>query len=162
MDEMKVYIVNLGKYVEGEDAGAWFTLPVDKDVVAERLGLDSRYEEIAIHDYELPFQIGEYESLDELNRLAGLIEDLPDDVQANLSDLIDEFGSVDDVAEVAEDLIYYDGCSVEDVAMELIEDSGALDGLPEDLRYYFDYEAYARDLKINGDLIECSRGVFVR
>lgn len=104
MDEMKVYIVNLGKYVEGEDAGAWFTLPVDKDVVAERLGLDSRYEEIAIHDYELPFQIGEYESLDELNRLAGLIEDLPDDVQANLSDLIDEFGSVDDVAEAAQDL----------------------------------------------------------
>lgn len=115
MDEMKVYIVNLGKYVEGEDAGAWFTLPVDKDVVAERLGLDSRYEEIAIYDYELPFQIGEYESLDELNRLAGLIED-----------------------------------------------SGALDGLPENLRYYFDYEAYARNLKINGDLIECSRGVFVR
>ena len=34
MDEMKVYIVNLGKYVEGEDAGAWFTLPVAKDVVA--------------------------------------------------------------------------------------------------------------------------------
>ena len=131
MDEMKVYIVNLGKYVEGEDAGAWFTLPVDKDVVAERLGLDSRYEEIAIHDYELPFQI-------------------------------DEFGSVDDVAEAAQDLIYYDGCSVEDVARELIEDSGALDGLPENLRYYFDYEAYARDLKINGDLIECSRGVFVR
>lgn len=47
MDEMKVYIVNLGKYVEGEDAGAWFTLPVDKDVVAERLGINSQYEERA-------------------------------------------------------------------------------------------------------------------
>lgn len=131
MDEMKVYIVNLGKYVEGEDAGAWFTLPVDKEMVAERLGLGGVYGEVAIHDYELPFQIG-------------------------------EFGSVDGVAEAAENLTYYDGCSVEDVARELIKDSGVLDALPEHLQDYFDYEAYARDLKINGDLIECSRGVFMR
>lgn len=162
MDEMKVYIVNLGKYVEGEAAGAWFTLPVDKEVVAERLGLGGVYEEVAIHDYELPFYIGEYESLDELNRLAEVIGELPDDIRDNLSDLVDEFGSVDGVAEAAEDLLYYDGCSVEEVARELIEDSGALDGLREDLRGYFDYEAYARDLKLNGDIIECSRGVFMR
>lgn len=162
MDELKVYIVNLGKYVEGEASGAWFTLPVDKEVVAERLGLGGAYEEVAIYDYELPFQIGEYESLDELNRLAGVIGELPDDIRDNLSDLVDEFGSVDGVAEAAENLTYYDGCSVEDVAREFIEDSGVLDALLEHLRYYFDYEAYARDLKINGDLIECSRGVFMK
>lgn len=29
MDEMRVYIVNLGKYVEGKDTGAWFQCPVE-------------------------------------------------------------------------------------------------------------------------------------
>jgi antirestriction protein len=27
-----------------------------------------------------------------------------------------------------------------------------LDGMPEHLRYYFDYEAFARDMELNGDV----------
>ena len=57
---MRVYIANLGKYNEGELVGAWFTPPVDYDEMAERIGLNERYEEYAIHDYELPFEIDEY------------------------------------------------------------------------------------------------------
>lgn len=38
MQELKVYLVNLKKYREGEEAGAWFTLPVDPADVAERSG----------------------------------------------------------------------------------------------------------------------------
>lgn len=56
MEEMRVYIANLGKYVEGELVGAWFTVPVSPDEVRERIGLDDQYEEYAIHDYELPFE----------------------------------------------------------------------------------------------------------
>ncbi len=33
--EMKVYIVNLGKYNEGESVGAWFNLPINLDDVRE-------------------------------------------------------------------------------------------------------------------------------
>ena len=29
MDDMQVYIANLGKYNEGELVGAWFTFPID-------------------------------------------------------------------------------------------------------------------------------------
>ena len=54
MEEMRVYIANLGKYNEGELVGAWFTPPVDYDEMAERIGLNGNYEEYAIHDYELP------------------------------------------------------------------------------------------------------------
>ena len=162
MEEMKVYIVNLGKYVEGEDAGAWFTLPADIEEVAECLELKRGYEEIAIHDYELPFEIGEGESLDELNRLAGLVLEMPEDVRDNLEDLLSQFGTVDGVAEEAENLTYYEGSTIEDVAEKMIEDSGVLENLPEELRHYFDYVAYARDLEINGDLIQCSHGVFAR
>ena len=60
MEEMRVYIANLGKYNEGELVGDWFTPPVDYDEMAERIGLNEYYEEYAIHDYELPFEIDEY------------------------------------------------------------------------------------------------------
>ena len=42
--EMSVYIANLGKYNEGELVGAWFTLPVDHEDVAEKIGLGSEYD----------------------------------------------------------------------------------------------------------------------
>ena len=67
--EMQVYIANLGKYNEGEVVGAWFTPPIDMEDVKERIGLNEEYEEIAIHDYELPFDIHEYTPISEINRL---------------------------------------------------------------------------------------------
>lgn len=63
MEEMRIYIANLGKYNEGELVGAWFTPPVDFEEVKERIGLNDEYEEYAIHDYELPFEIDEYTPL---------------------------------------------------------------------------------------------------
>ena len=35
MEEMRVYIANLGKYNEGELVGAWFEPPIDFDEVKE-------------------------------------------------------------------------------------------------------------------------------
>ena len=58
MDDMQVYIANLGKYNEGELVGAWFTFPIDFEEVKEKIGLNDEYEEYAIHDYELPFTVG--------------------------------------------------------------------------------------------------------
>lgn len=50
MEEMKVYIANLGKYNEGELVGDWFIPPIDWDDLKEHIGLNSEYEEYAIHD----------------------------------------------------------------------------------------------------------------
>jgi hypothetical protein len=41
-----------------------------------------------------------------------------------------------------------------DYAEEYIEDSGILSELPENLRYYFDTEAFARDMLLSGDICE--------
>ena len=78
---MRIYIANLGKYNEGELVGDWFTPPIDYDEMAERIGLNDRYEEYAIHDYELPFEIDEYTSIEEVNRLCEMVEDLPEAIQ---------------------------------------------------------------------------------
>ena len=81
MEEMRIYIANLGKYNEGELVGAWFTPPVDFEEVKERIGLNDEYEEYAIHDYELPFEIDEYTPIEEINRLCEMVEDLPEYIQ---------------------------------------------------------------------------------
>ncbi len=39
-------------------------------------------------------------------------------------------------------------------AAEYIEDSGLLDDMPENLRYYFDVESFARDMLLSGDINE--------
>ena len=47
----------------------------------------------------------------------------------------------------------YEG-SANEYAEEFISDTGMLDGLPENLRYYFDVEAFARDMLAGGDISE--------
>ena len=69
IDDMAVYIANLGKYNEGYLVGAWFTFPIDEEDVKEKIGLNEQYEEYAIHDTDnFPIAIGEYVSIEELNR----------------------------------------------------------------------------------------------
>ena len=86
-DDMAVYIANLGRYNEGYLVGAWFTFPIDEEDVKEKIGLNEQYEEYAIHDTDnFPIEIGEYISIEELNEMYELIEELPDySVWTNLS-----------------------------------------------------------------------------
>ena len=70
-------------------------------------------EECAIHDYEAPFSISEYENLDELNEVAELDEesDLP-----RLAYLVEQGYNLDFALEHYEDVIFYSGMNLEDVA----------------------------------------------
>ena len=42
--------------------------------------------------------------------------------------------------------------SVEDYAYQFVEDCGLLDNMPDNLKAYFDYKAYARDMVLSGDV----------
>ena len=78
-DDMQVYIANLGKYNEGNLVGAWFSFPIDEEDVKEKIGLNERYEEYAIHDTDnFPMEIGEYVSISELNQMYEMMQDLPE------------------------------------------------------------------------------------
>ena len=71
IDDIAVYIANLGKYNEGYLVGAWFTFPIDEEDVKEKIGLNEQYEEYAIHDTDnFPIAIGEYVSIEELNEVS--------------------------------------------------------------------------------------------
>lgn len=44
--------------------------------------------------------------------------------------------------------------SWEAMAEEFVEETGMLSEIPENLRYYFDFNAYARDMRLGGDMCE--------
>lgn len=160
MEEMRVYVANLGKYNEGELVGAWFEPPIDYDEMAERIGLNEFYEEYAIHDYELPFDIDEYTPIEEVNRLCEMVEDLPEYIQDNLRELQGYFSSIEDLCDHQDDIIYYPGCEdMADVARELVEE-GALGEIPAQFQNYIDYEAFGRDLSYEGTFVVTRDGVF--
>ncbi|GAY76756.1 MULTISPECIES: antirestriction protein ArdA [Bacillales] len=161
--EMKVYIANLGKYNEGELVGAWFTPPVDFEEVKERIGLNHEYEEYAIHDYELPFDIDEYTPIEEINRLCSLAKELEGTpIEEEMREIQNAFfGSFEEMVEHKDDIICYPDCDdMENVARYLLEESGTLGEVPSHLQNYIDYEAYGRDLELEGNFLVTSHGVF--
>ena len=161
--EMQVYIANLGKYNEGELVGAWFRPPIDMEDVAEKIGLNGEYEEYAVHDYELPFEIGEYTPISEINRLCAMVEELEGfPIYNELSEIQNMwFNSLGELLEHQEDIICYSDCdSMADVARYLVEETGSLGEVPAHLQNYIDYDAYGRDLEIQGNFLVTSHGVF--
>ena len=158
---MRIYIANLGKYNEGELVGAWFTPPVDFEEVTERIGLNDEYEEYAIHDYELPFAIDEYTPIEEVNRLCEMVEDLPEYIQEELSELQSYFGSIEELCEHEDDIICHSGCDdMADVARYYLEETGQLGELPAHLQNYIDYAAYGRDMELEGPFVVTNHGVY--
>lgn len=163
IDDMQVYIANLGKYNEGELVGAWFSFPIDEEEVAEKIGLNAEYEEFAIHDYEAPFPIDEYDSIDHLNHLYDLIQEIEGTpIYEELQEILGYwFKDVEELLEHHEEIICYADCeSMRDVAEHYIEEIGVLNALPENMRYYFDYQALGRDMEIEGNYLVTSHGVF--
>lgn len=107
VDDMRVYIANLGKYNEGYLVGDWFSFPLDYEEIKERIGLNGEYEEYAVHDTDnFPCEVSEYISIDELNRMYEMIEELPEEIVDSLDDFISCYGSLEGVVE-NKDKIYY-------------------------------------------------------
>lgn len=160
---MRVYIANLGKYNEGENIGAWFTPPINEEEVAERIGLNDQYEEFAIHDYELPFEIDEYTSIAEVNRLCLAIQEIEGTpIYEELREIQRLwFSNLEELLENKDDIICYPDCeSMEDVAAHFVEETGQLGEIPANLQDYIDYRSLGYDMEIDGNFLVTSHGVF--
>ena len=156
---MKIYLTNLGKYNEGELLGEWVTLPATEEelkTVFERIGINEEYEEYFITDYETDIdglKIGEYDNLEELNELAETLENMREEELEVVGVMLEDGYEFDEAIEKTENgdyRIYYDCDDMSDVAYQVIEESGFLNNIPETVARYFDYEAYGRDLDIEG------------
>lgn len=158
---LKIYLTNLGKYNEGILQGEWLELPVSQEElkeVFERIGINEEYEEYFITDYECDFyEVGEYENLDTLNEIAERIEELDEEESKVVKALMSELGyTLDEAIENVNNGDYriYSECNdMTDIAYEVVEECGYLNNVPENVARYFDYEAFGRDLGIEGTYI---------
>ena len=174
----EAFITNLGKYNEGALIGEWVSFPATPKEVKkalEKIGIGAKdefgnvYEEWFITDYNCDvdglaknINFGEYENLDELNYLASKIGELNsyelEKFQAVL-EVSDYTGSVKDIINLTGNLdkydIYPDVKNCEDLGIYYVDEL-ELVKVPDELRYYIDYESYGRDIALdeNGQFTE--------
>lgn len=157
----EAYITNLGKYNEGELVGKTLkfpTTPQEVQALLKDIGVDGiRYEEFFITSFDgdvlgLYDYLGEYENLDELNHLACLLSELDQGELEKFEAVIDggsHTSSVADLINLTQNLdcfeFYPDIEGEEDLGRYFTEDLA----IPAELKDYFDYEAYGRDVSVN-------------
>ena len=162
----EAYITNLGKYNEGELVGETLKFPTPTEEVQgllTRIGVDGvRYEEFFITSFDgdvlgLYDYLGEYENLDELNHLACLLSELDKSDLEKFEAAVasgEHTSGVGDLINLVENLDCYDfyiGVSDDETLGRIYAEDMELINIPENLRDYFDYEAYGRDMRINED-----------
>ena len=165
----EAFVTNLGKYNEGMLVGEWVKLPTTEEEmqkVFERIGIGKQdefgqpYEECSITDYECPIygvqkMLGEYESLDKLNYLAALIDELSLSDQEKLAAIMesgcDEVSDIDDLINLTFNLDCYDimpGINNEyDLGYYYANEAGIYSEKDlGPLADYIDYERYGHDI----------------
>lgn len=177
MSAFNICIQNLGKYNEGELLFKWVEMPCTDEEMNEALDFieishDDKvytddfgcpYEELMIADWECRFSglVGEWSNLSDLNEKAETLDSL----SAEEMDIVEALMDYHDFEEALEivsngDYVLYSGCNdMSDVAYQIVEESGMLNGVNSHLANYFDYAAYGRDLDIEGEFIQTSDGI---
>jgi len=162
---LNIYLTNLGKYNEGYLIGEWVTLPIDESDltdVMERIGINEEYEETFITDYETDIdglKVSEYDSIDYLNSIAELAENDPEKVAALMY-----FGyeAVEEIEAHMDDIAYCctpEGSETEEFAIGyyFAKELGCL-SIPEEIENYFDFDAYGRDIMLEGRFYTAENG----
>ena len=167
---IKVFLTNLGKYNEGYLIGEWLELPATQQEIDEtmaKIGINEEYEEYFITDYETDIEgveVGEYSNLDELNELAEQLDELEEDAQKAIQAMLLDGYTFNEALEKAingDYAIYFDCDNMTDVAYEIVEECGYLNDVPETIARYFDYEAFGRDLNIEGNFKALDNRIYI-
>lgn len=172
-ERIAIYLTNLGRYNEGCLMGEWVKLPIPKDKLQEvldRIGINERYEEYFITDYETllsNLHISEYASISDLNELAERIEGLADHEYEKLAAVLEceSSMSIAEVLEIIDDLDSFDLLTeVEDdeALGEYYAEIGCIfHGIPDSISRYFDFSSYGRDIRLESNMCFTSYGVVI-
>jgi Antirestriction protein (ArdA). len=159
--EMRVYIVNPMGESDGEKKGAWFNLPITWEDIVEKIGLDFLKDEYSIEDYEAPYRIKAYDSIEQLNKYYRMIEEMKPCVVNNLTRIMDEwFEDVEAVYRNKDKLEFYKNfSSMRDLAVYLVNKDIRFGKIDDMIRNCINYEELGRDLKRIGDFLVCDGGI---
>lgn len=160
----RIYVACLSSYNAGVLHGAWIDAAQDADAIHAEIAAmlaTSRHrpaEEWAIHDHENfgGCSIAEHESIENIARLAGLMETHGEVAGALYA--YDTGSGLDRVELLLTDGYHGEWETFEDYADNFLEDTGAYAGMNETLRGYFDLERFARDLEHDYVTIRTSDG----
>lgn len=161
MKELRV-LIEAKQSADSEGRSAWFTLPINEEELEEALGIEADSDDYRIIEKDVPFadEVSEDASIDELNRMYEMIEELPEKIIDSLDDFISCYGSLEGVVEHKDQIRFYPGCdSMEDVARYCVNELHVFGELPPSLKYCIDYEEYGRNLEIEGYFIKTSYGM---
>ncbi len=152
--EPRIYVACLAAYNNGWLHGAWIDVGDDADAVWTQIAAMLKAspvpgaEEHAIHDHEGfgGVEIAEYASIARVVEIAAFLRE-----RGRLGTLVlDHLGGDLDAAATALDEQYRGVFErLADCFQELIEETVEI---PEPLRLYIDYEAMARDARLNGEV----------
>lgn len=151
-NEIRIYMACLASYNSGILHGRWIDATLGaghiwqeiKAMLAASPIEDA--EEWALHDYEgfEGVQLSEYQGVESIVEIAEFIQG---NSELGAQVLAHHCGDLEAAKVAIED--HYAGCyrSVAEFAEEMTEQSGT--EIPENLRFYIDYDAMARDMLIN-------------
>ena len=160
----KIYVSTYRKYNEGNLKGEWLDLSnfSSKEEFIEaciQLHADEDQPELMFQDWEdVPSSfVGESFLDDRIWEWINLDSHEKEAVQAYME-------NVDHLATIATAIESYSGThdSPEAWAMEFWEETGMLDQVPEFAQGYIDYEQFARDARLGGDMVFVEKGRRVR
>ena len=154
---MQIYVADLSDYNQGFLTGIWIDLEgmSDEEEIHEQVQtmLEKRtketgelHEEWGIHDYDsAPVGLSEYEDFKHLIEIQQAIDEHDDDIVEACFDCGIPLNKINDcyVGQYADE---------EDYAYQYCEDVGILSQIPENLKNYFDYSSFGRDIFLNGDM----------
>ncbi|MGL5713724.1 MAG: antirestriction protein ArdA [Paraclostridium sp.] len=146
---MQIYIADLDAYNSGSLKGEWVELPNANEEIEKVISRQSKNgkSDFAIHDYELPFEIGEHTDPIKVNDLCEIIEDL--DLNRYLIQHLEDSYGIDfkkldthSIKKYMEDIYTIEGSNEREFAQnymyEFYED--IIENMPWELSYSIDYD----------------------
>ncbi|KWS03767.1 Antirestriction protein [Lysobacter capsici AZ78] len=140
--------------------GEWITMRhangfEDKDPAGcqtcKGVGMVPSAAEWAVHDYDgLPSSFGEHPDLDELAAYVEAVDEHGDAFVAYFGN--ESHADVASAVEGFSDAYSGEFRNAEEWAEGFLDDTGAFQGVSDTLRNYFDFQAYARDARLGGDM----------
>ena len=171
MGRLKMFLTNLGEYVNGCLIGEWVKLPVPNDKLKDiltRIGIDER-NEYFITDYETTLtnlEISEYASIAELNELAERIEGLSDYDYDKLGSVLEcessmRIADILEVIDALDDFVLLTDISTEEELGDYYLDD-IFYGIPDTVLRYIDTQRLGRDIHLeNGNGTFTSYGYLI-
>jgi len=156
LSQPRVYVACLGCYNEGRSNGKW--IDADEFDDYEHKCKRPYHEEYAIHDYDNMPNLGEYPDAQKVVEVAEAVSEHGYDI---VNDFI-EWGA-NDVSKISEAfLTELTGWNFNKELGEVLIHELCMMDIPDEMSYYFNYEAYGRDMSVNTFYVSDKGNVFWR